>query len=97
MTPEEILNELEGLKDCVNDARKLTLERIKQELVPYFGKPKEVVVEKEKIVEKPVTVEKIVEKTVVAEGDRRSDPRDPFEHEQHVAEEAGLTGKKHKK
>lgn len=93
MTPEEIIQELERFKDRVNAEGKATLDRLKDELKPYLEPkpPEQIIVEKpvEKIIEKEI----LVEKPVVAEGDRRTEPRDPAEHDQHVAEALGYVKK----
>lgn len=87
MTPEQIINELELLKDYTNDHGKGVLGRVQQELRAHFAMPPAVI---EKVVEKKVEV------PVAAPGDRRGEPRDPAEHEQHVAEKLGLAPKAHK-
>lgn len=82
MTPEEIITELERFKDRVNQDGKAMLDRLKDALMPYLNAPEKI-------------VEKVIEKTVLAEGDRRGEPRDPAEHDQHVAEELGYVPKPH--
>ncbi len=76
MTLKEIVVELDRLKDYTNDTGRGMIHGIQAALKPSVMPP---------IVEKPVIV------PAVAEGDRREEPRDPSEHEQHVAEDLGLT------
>lgn len=83
MTPTEIMDELERFKDRVNADGKATLDRLKDALKPHLEQPQ--IIEKEVVVEKPITVE------VLALGDRRTEPRDPNEKDQHTAEKLGLT------
>lgn len=85
MTRDEMIHALEGLKDSFNDHRRETLTKVQAGIAAM---PTEKIVEVEKPVEVIVEVEKPVEREVVVPvvGDRREEPRDPFESDQHRAE-----------
>ena len=85
MTPLEILQALNSLKDAFgpHDPRRYLLDRLE---VALAALPMEKIVEVERPVEKIIEREKVVEVTHPAPGDRRDEPRDPGELEQHQAE-----------